>query len=79
MAIIVKTHCKDCIHKSVCSYKNNAENDADKLKKMTYGPGPNNDYDWDIMSDFRKVKITFECPNFNAGVAIRRPPEFLHK
>lgn len=76
MAIIVKTHCEDCIHKSVCSYTNNAENDANKLKKMTYGCGPNDDYYWDVMSDHRKVNITFECVNFNAGVKIRRPLEF---
>lgn len=64
MAIKIKSDCNICVHKKVCRYKDNAKHDAEKLKKMTYGPGPNNDYDWDTMTTNRNVNITFECPSY---------------
>lgn len=72
MAIVLKSDCKLCEHNKVCRYKDNAKNDAEKLKKMTYGPGPNNDYDWDTMSTNRNVKITFECPGYKENQPVWR-------
>ena len=62
--IVLATDCNKCAHKTVCRYENNALNDMNKLKNMTYGKGPNDDYSWDIMSKNRNVQITFECPMF---------------
>lgn len=34
------------------------------LKKTQYGSGPNDDYDWDIIMEHKKVVIEFSCPDF---------------
>lgn len=60
-----KTECSKCIHQEVCAYKNNTEMLRDKLANMIYGDGPNDDYDWDTMSDHHGVDIEFSCRHFN--------------
>ena len=60
----IKTDCAKCTHADVCKYKGNAESDMNKLKNMMYGKGPNDDYDWNIMSESRHVNIMFSCPMF---------------
>lgn len=62
--IKLETKCGDCIHYNVCKHKNNAQYAMDKLKKTTYGKGPNDDYAWDIMMENQHVDITFSCPDF---------------
>ena len=58
------TDCKDCIHAKVCRNKDNAKYAMERLKKMQYGTGPNDDYDWDIMMEHEHVTISFSCPDF---------------
>ena len=70
--IKLKTDCKDCIHAKVCKNKDNAKNAMKKLNDTRYGDGPNDDYNWDIMMDFKHVDIEFSCPEFTSGVNIRR-------
>lgn len=62
--IKLATDCGKCIHQQVCSYRGNAGHALEKLKKMQYGKGPNDDYDWDTMMKARHVDITFSCPDF---------------
>lgn len=69
--IKLATDCKNCIHEKVCKNKNNALHAAEKLKKTTYGEGPNDDYDWDYIMEAEHVDITFSCPDFTSGVGIR--------
>ena len=68
--ITLKTDCNKCTHADVCRYKDNSANDMNKLKNMTYGNGSNDDYNWDIMSESRHVKITFECPDYTETPSI---------
>lgn len=63
--IKLTTNCAECSHEKMCRYKNNAKYAMEKLKKMTYGRGPNDDYDWDIMMQHEHVNITFSCPDFD--------------
>lgn len=65
MGIRLATKCEECFHEKVCKNRNNAKYDMDKLSKMTYGCGPNDDYYWPIMMEHRHVDITFSCPDFN--------------
>ena len=62
--IKVATDCDKCVHKEVCSYRNNVKYDADKLKNTKYGNGPNDDYGWAMMSDANHVTITFSCDHY---------------
>lgn len=62
--IKLMTSCKDCMHSKMCKYKNNVKSDFNKLKKTTYGSGPNDDYDWETMSVSRNVEIRFACPDY---------------
>ena len=62
--ISLVTNCDDCIHEKVCSYKNNAKHDMNKLSSAIYGKGPNDDYDWATMMKSRHVAITFSCLDF---------------
>ena len=64
MSITLKTNCKECIHNKLCRHVNNAENLMNELKEKTYGEGPNDDYDWDTMSEHFHVNIEFSCPDF---------------
>ena len=70
--IKITTYCFNCLHKDICKFKGNAECDMKKLKNMTYGNGPNDDYDWDIMSISRHYNITFSCDMYEP---IRRETE----
>lgn len=58
------TDCDKCIHNKMCKYRRNAELAMKKLKSMTYGTGPNDDYDWGTMMEFEHVDITFSCPDY---------------
>jgi hypothetical protein len=54
-----------------CKYKNNAAYAMKKLKEMTYGNGPNDDYNWDIMTQHEHVDIVFSCPHFISEAKVR--------
>lgn len=69
--IKLTTDCAKCIHAAMCKHYNNAKNAMEKLKNMTYGDGPNDDYDWATMMDVYHVNISFSCPDFRPEVAIR--------
>lgn len=62
--IKLATDCKDCIHSKVCRNKDNAKSAMEKLKKMQFGKGPNDDYDWDTMMKVCNVNINFSCPDY---------------
>ena len=62
--IKLATNCEKCIHKKVCNCKDNAKYAMERLKKMQYGKGPNNDYDWETMMKADNVDITFSCPDY---------------
>lgn len=63
--IRLATDCKECVHEKMCKYRNNAVHAMNKLSSMTYGTGPNDDYDWNTMMECEHVTITFSCPDFN--------------
>lgn len=66
------TSCDECLHSKTCKYKGNAVSDMKKLQATTYGPGSNDDYDWELMSNHRNVNISFSCPDFcKKGVTFR--------
>lgn len=62
--INLRTNCEECIHSKVCKNKNNPKTFCDKLKNLNYGTGPNDDYDWDTMSNHYNVKIDISCLDF---------------
>lgn len=62
--ITLTTDCDKCVHKGVCKYEGNAKSDMNKLKNTMYGKGPNDDYDWDIISNSRNVDIKFSCKDY---------------
>ena len=62
--INLKTNCEECIHVKICKNKNNAKNFCERLSDLTYGSGPNDDYDWNTMSDHYNVNIDISCPDF---------------
>lgn len=62
--INLKTDCEKCIHKEVCKNKNNAKMFSEKLSNLNFGDGPNDDYDWNIMSNCYHVRIDISCPDF---------------
>ena len=67
------TDCNTCIHKDICRYINNSKADMIKLKNMNYGEEPNNDYNWETISNSHHVNITFSCPDYRNGqTAIER-------
>lgn len=65
----LRTDCGKCSHNKVCKNKDNAKIAMEKLKGMNYGCGPNDDYDWDIMSNHLNILIEFSCPDYEE----RRP------
>lgn len=60
----VTTDCSKCIHEKVCKNKNNPKWIKDKLADTQFGKGPNDDYDWDTMSDCYGVDISFSCRHY---------------
>ena len=66
------TDCKKCMHAAVCKNKDNAAHAMEKLKNMTYGDGPNDDYDWNTMMEHYHVDISFSCPDFRPEVPTPR-------
>lgn len=62
--IINKTHCEECIHCKVCKNKDNSKRLSERLRDLTYGSGPNDDYDWNTMSNSYNVNIEMSCPDF---------------
>ena len=66
--IKLKTECDICMHKKLCRFVYNAKNDMEKLKNTQYGNSPDTDYDWDYMTKYRNVDITFSCPNFQVNI-----------
>ena len=69
--IKLTTDCSECIMNKTCKYKNNAAYAMNKLKEMTYGTGPNDDYDWDTMMEVEHVNITFSCQHFISEARVR--------
>lgn len=69
--IRLATDCKDCIMNKTCKYKNNALHAMNRLRGMTYGDGPNDDYDWGIMMEHQAVDITFSCRHFISEAKVR--------
>ena len=44
-----------------------------KLKNMNYGTGPNDDYDWETISDIHHVNVAFACSDYKNGqISIER-------
>lgn len=76
MAVNLKTKCEDCVHNHVCRNHNQAKYFADKLKETNYGDGPNDDYDYDIMSKHYHVDIDISCKDFRKSVPVPRTPNF---
>ena len=58
------TDCNYCAHSKVCRNKNDAKYAMEKLKNTNYGDGPNDDYDWDIMSTHYGFDVRFVCKDF---------------
>ena len=65
------SNCEICSHIDVCKFKNNAKFAMAKLKNMTYGNGPNDDYDWETIMNQQHVNITFSCPDYRPVIAPR--------
>lgn len=66
--IKLNTKCDDCIHSKVCINKNQAKYFANRLSKINYGDGPNDDYDFDTMSDHYHVNIDISCRDYEKSV-----------
>lgn len=62
------TDCNKCLHNGVCKNRNNAENAMKKLKNTNYGCGPNDDYEWDMMSEHLSIIISFSCQNYEEKI-----------
>lgn len=65
--IIATTECKTCIHRGICMHEGNVDMVLEKLKNMTYGEGPNDDYSWYIMMQEKNVSIHLSCPDYKNG------------
>lgn len=64
----VATDCSKCVHQKVCRKVNNMEMLKNKLANTNFGKGPNDDYDWDTMSDSYGVDISFSCADFSQAI-----------
>lgn len=64
MSINLKTDCEKCTHKNVCRNNGMAKIIGEKLKRINYGSGPNDDYDYGLMSDWYHVNIDISCADF---------------
>lgn len=62
--IELTTNCESCVHEKVCKNRNGAKYAMEKLKSMTYGNGPNDDYNWDVMMAHHNIHIKFSCDDF---------------
>ena len=72
MGVNLKTNCKDCIHEKVCKNRGIAESFNKRLSELTYGCGPNDDYDWNTMSDCYHVKIDISCSDFERIIPVKK-------
>ena len=68
--IKLKTDCETCMHKNICRFRDNAKSDVNKLKNINYGIGPNDNYDWDTISNSRHVTIEFSCMDYTRDNSI---------
>lgn len=75
MSVNLKTKCEECVHKKVCRNTGMAKLFSDKLKQTNYGDGPNDDYDYGIMSDHYHVNIDISCKDFERAKPVPRTPE----
>ena len=66
------TSCNGCLYKKNCKYKDNAKMLSDRLNNTQFGDGPNDDYNWDIMSEHYHVDIEIRCPDYRKEVPIPR-------
>lgn len=69
--IRLEIDCNDCMHNDICKFKNNAKTDMERWKRTLYSKDPNSDYDWETMSNYRHVDITFSCPDFQVNIVKR--------
>ena len=69
MSIILTTNCNECVHKTMCKYKDNAANAMNELKNKSF----DTTYIWEDAMNARNVNITFSCPMFmkSAGLTYR--------
>lgn len=70
--INLKTNCEDCVHAKVCKNRDNAKSFKNRLLENNYGLGPNDDYDWNTMSDYYRVNIDISCLDFEKSIPIPR-------
>lgn len=71
--INLTTNCDECVHAKVCKHAGDAKRCYEKLKNSTFGDGPNDDYDWNVMSDHYNVTIDVSCPDFKRNSGVRTP------
>lgn len=77
MSVNLKTKCEECTHAKVCRNKNQAKYFANKLKETNYGDGPNDDYDYDTMSEHYHVNIDIYCKDFEKVKPVPRTPTLI--
>lgn len=70
--ITLKTDCTNCIHSKVCKNYNEPKNMYNKLKDLRFGTGPNDDYDWNTMSESYRVNIDVSCKDCQRQVSTPR-------
>lgn len=61
----VSTDCTTCAHEKVCRKNGVVESMKNKLANTNYGKGPNDDYDWNIISEHNGIDICFKCKNYD--------------
>lgn len=76
MSVNLKTNCKNCVHEKVCKNHGKAELFNERICDLTYGSGPNDDYDWKTMSDCYRVQIDISCMDFEKRVPNPRKANF---
>lgn len=64
MGVNLRTACRDCAHESVCVKRMQPEYFKEKICNTKFGPGPNDDYGYDVMSDNYNICIDISCRDF---------------
>lgn len=62
--INLKTNCEECMHNKVCRNKNHAKYLCERLSDLTFGEGPNDDCDWNTISEHYHINIDISCKDF---------------
>lgn len=78
--VTVKTDCNHCIHRNVCRNEGKVDSYAKKLRNTNFGKGPNDDYDWNTISESDHIDIEFSCKDYSKDASVRpRPPKKVEK